>query len=284
MLTTVEIANAYANGQNLSRPFYKAPTQATVAGTWFDLCSSPGNPVAQYYFAAPLIAIALARSTDGGLDHGPNLGGSYTKYLSKFEIQSVSASAAASTYELLDYLMYYPGIPMDTGVVTLTTNISLPRYTDYKGIQIMLLEQNPYAGSCQFQVTYTNQDGTSGRLTPILTCNTQLVTGTIATSAPTQVGSCGRFLPLQGTDSGVKSIDSIEIMGAGDIGLLCLVLVKPLATFGIFEVTQSNQFDMWNDYSYLPIIKDDAYLNLICMPNGSLAGTSIIGNITTIWS
>lgn len=283
VLTTVELAQAYSLGRRLFRSWSKTPSQATASGIWFDLSMSPGNPKAQYYFSTPLAAAAMARSTDVGLDHGGSVGASFKKYLTRFEIQTATAAAAVSTFELLDYLMYYPGIEMDTGVVALTTGIALPRYTDYKGVMMMAVEQNPYVGGATFQVTYTNQDGVAGRVTPVLTCNTQVVAGTIATSAPATAGCCGRYLALQRGDSGVQSIDSIEWF-TPDVGLICLVLVKPLATFSIFENTMPNYFDLWNDFSQLPEIKDDAYLNLICQPTGSLAAAPLYGNLTTIWS
>jgi hypothetical protein len=37
------------------------------------------------------------------------------------------------------------------------------------------------------------------------------------------------------------------------------------------------------DYAALPVIQDDAYLNLICLPNGTLAAANIFGYIKTVW-
>ena len=147
----------------------------------------------------------------------------------------------------------------------------------------MLIEQNSYGGNATFTVNYTNSQGVSGRTTPTCKCNTQTVTGTVATSALATNGCFGRFVALQYGDSGVQSVQNLTIINP-DTGLLCLVLVKSLATFQIFENTQPAYFDLWDDFSMLPIIKDDAYLNFICQPNGSIAGSQIIGNLTTFWS
>jgi hypothetical protein len=277
------IALAYSSGQSLFRSWSKAPSATTASGIWFDLSMSPGNPFAQYYFGTPLTATKLARSTDGGLDHGGAPGGSYKKILTKFEIQTVTSTAAVNTFDLLDYLMYYAGIGMDAGVQAFSNPISLPRYTDFKGVQMMMVEQFPYVGAATFQVTYTNQDGVAGRVTPVITCNSQVSTGTIVSSNTATAGSPGKFLPLQSGDSGVQLVESIEFF-TPDVGVLALVLVKPLAYFSIFENTMPNYFDLWNDFSILPEIKDDAYLNLICLPTGTVAGAQIIGNLTTIWS
>lgn len=276
-LNQAGILSAYQSGRRLFRSFSKAPAQTTALGIWFDLSMSPGNPVAQYYFATPQTAIALARSTDGGLDHGESKPG-YNKYLHRVDLQTVNAITPLAV-EVLDYLMYYPGIPMDPGSYAMVNNISLPRYT-YG--QIMLIEQNPYVGGATFTIDYINQDGNSAT-TPVQKCNTQVVAGTIATSATATVQCQGRYVTLAANDYGVRRITGLTIIN-GDVGLLCAVIVRPLTSLYIYEATQPSQYDLWNDQSELPIIKDDAYLNLICMPSASLAGASIIGNITTFWS
>lgn len=281
--TLIDVPACYDAGRYLYRSWSKAPTQTTASGIWFDLSMSPGNPAAQYYFATPMVSVAMARSTDGGIDHGQSVGGSWKKFLHRIDIQTVTSTAAVSTFELCDYLLYYPGIAMDTGPVSMTNSTPLPRYADGDGVQIMVVEQNPYVGGAQFFVTYTNQDGVGGRVTPTLRCNTQVSAGTIATSATATSGCCGRYAALQRGDSGVRSIESIEFL-TSDVGLLCLVLVRPLATVGIYEATAPNQFDMQRDFAYMPRIYDDAYLNLIAMPTGTLASAQIVGSLTTIWS
>jgi hypothetical protein len=77
-------------------------------------------------------------------------------------------------------------------------------------------------------------------------------------------------------------VQSIEFFNS-DVGLLALALVKPLANVQIFETTAPNEYDMLRDFGTLPEIKDDAYLNMIALPVGTLAGAQIIGSMTTIW-
>lgn len=280
-LTSSAIAACYSQGQSLFSPWTKNPTQTTSSGIWFDLSMSPGNPVAQYYFSTPLTAAPLSYSSEGGLNHGPNAAAGF-KYLHKLTCQTTLSTAAPLTLELLDYCMYYPGISMDVGVQSMVNNITLPRYTDYQGIMIMAVEQNPYVGGARFRVSYTNQSGVSNT-TPYVVCNSQAVAGTIATSATATASIPGRFLPLAYGDSGVQSIQSIEF-ASSDTGLLCLVLVKSIATFQIFETTAVCEYDLWRDFSILPRIPNDAYLNFIALPVGTLASAPIQGSITTFWS
>lgn len=276
------IIAAYDAGQSLYRTWRKVPTQTTGSGIWFDLSLSPGNPVPQYYAAAPLTAIALARSTDGGLDHGPNVS-PLTKHLHKFMAMTQTATAVPLPIILCDYLMYYPFVAMDAGDQTMTNVVTIPRYTTGAGVEIMAVEVAAQVGGAQFYVTYTNSDGVAGRVTATVTCNTQTVNGTIITSAPTTAGAAGPFLPLQRGDSGVRSIQSVTFL-SGDVGLISLVLVKPLASHSIYGITAPVEADFLIDRSILPIIKDDAYLNMIVHPSGTLAAAPLNGEIQTFWS
>jgi hypothetical protein len=149
----------------------------------------------------------------------------------------------------------------------------------------MMIEQNPYVGGATCQVGYTNQDGVSGRLSPVFTLNSSVSIGTVATSAPATAGAAGTFVPLQSGDYSVEKIDTIEFF-TGDVGTVCLLLCKPIATFPIYETTAPCDYDLWNHLGYLPEIKNDAYLNFIFKPAASATGAvtnTIFGNITTIW-
>lgn len=277
------LAKAVKAGQVLFRSFVKTPSQTTASGIWFDLSMSPGNPVPQYFFATPLAAMPMARSTDWGLDHGPAKPG-LVKFLHRVMFQVVTATAVPLSLRLLDYLMFYPGIAMDVGVQDMANLLPLPRSSDGRGVQMMLVEQSSYVGGATLRVNYTNQDGVPGRWTPVVKCNTQTASGTIATSAPATLGCCGPFLPLGHGDSGVRSVEQVEFL-TGDVGLLALVLVKQVApAVCVFENTAPAELDFLLEYGFMPSIEDDAYLNFIAKPVGTLAAAPIAGDIQTIWS
>lgn len=279
-----EILTAYDAGKYLVRSWRKVPSQATASGIWFDLSMSPGNPAPQYYAAAPLAATVLARSTDGGLDHGPNVSTStVTKYLRKFMAMTQTATAVPLPIYLLDYLLYYSFITMDAGTQDLTNTNVLTRYTDGAGVRVMAIEVAAQVGGSQFRFTYTNQDGTAGRVSQTVTCNTQVVNGTVITSAPKTNGCAGPFVPLQAGDTGVRSIEQVEFL-TGDVGLIALVLVKPLASASIYDITAPVEVDYLIDQNIMPIIKDDAFLNMIVHPSGTLAAAPVEGLIETMWA
>lgn len=282
MQTVADISDAYREGRALKRSFNKNCNVVTVAGVGQDLSVQSGNPPAQFYVGAIATATPLARSTDGGLDHGDDMPG-YRKYLHKLSnLQTVTAGAVPCALEVLDYLAFYPFLGMDSGVQALTTAIEIPRYTGADGIQMMLIEQNSYVGAATVQITYTNQDGVSGRVTPIITLNSVTNSGTVATQSPNTNNRGGFFVPLQSGDYGVNYPESIEII-TGDVGVLCLVLVKPMASVAVYDTKTPSDWDMWETFGYLPEIENDAYLNIVLKPAASASGATIYGNIITLW-
>lgn len=285
MRTQAEIEQAYADGRFLERSFNKNVTVNTTTGVAQDLSGLSGNPVAQYFIGAANTSTTLSYLTnDKGLDHGGTMTG-YQKFLHNILLQTVTAAMAPCTLRVLDYLMFYPFVGMDTGAQAMINTASLPRYSASDGVQMMIIEQNPYVGGATVQIGYTNQDGVAGRLTPVIQLNTAASIGTVATSAPRTANVCGDFVALQKGDYGVQQVDTIEFF-VGDVGTVCVCLVKPLATLAIYETTSPCDWDLWNYLGYLPEIKNDAYLNLILKPaaNGTGAVTStFFGQMTTIW-
>lgn len=267
--------------------FRKLPAVTTGAGTWYDYSMSPGNPTPQYYAAAPLTAQTMARSTDGGIQHGGNVS-PLSKYLRKMTLMSVAAAGVPQRVYMLDYLMFYPFVDMGTPDQQDMNNVqTLPRYADGAGVQIMAVLVAPHGlVGDTFSVTYTNQDGVAGRVTPLHTMSTAIaVNGTILTTQQSGVGRFGAFLSLQSGDTGVRSIQAVQCTDGVDVGLFTLVLVKPLAEMTVREITAPTEVDFYlSSGGKLPKIEDDAYLNFISCPNGSLSGVPLFGDATFIWN
>lgn len=280
-----DLVAAEEDGRFWFSTWRKTPTQTTGAGIWFDLSMSPGNPVPNYYAASPNIAIALRQSTDGGIPHGGPVA-PLKKHLKQFTALTVTAAAAPLPMILCDYLMFYPFVDMSiTDEQAMDNTVTLPRSASGAGVQIMPVEVAGQSGigNPQFFVRYTNSDGLSDRVTPTVACNTQVVNGTIITSAPATALSAGPFLPLQAGDRGVRSIEAVTFL-TGDVGLISFVLTKPVENIAIRTTNAPAERVPFTDFLDLPVIEDDAYLNLIVCPNGTLAGAPLHGTISTIWS
>jgi hypothetical protein len=248
---------------------------------------SPGKPPPQYYIGNISTATRLAQSTDGGLFHGPDVAPAI-KYLKNTLVITSTGTALPMSLWLLDYLMFYAFNDEGTTEVQPMINtvngtpVTLPRYPTGEGVQIMAISVAGRTGGQSFQVGYTNSAGVEGRMTmPVIETTAQATGNIVSSSVASNLGSV--FLPLQAGDSGVRKIDSFTMLGL-DVGLVTLVLVKPLAWTQLVNILAPAEKDyLWHS-SIFPDIKPDAYLNFICQPNGTLAATALIGNLKVIWN
>jgi hypothetical protein len=185
---------------------------------------------------------------------------------------------------LCDYLMFYPFIDEGTTDTQLMTNVNtLPRYTDGKGVQVIAVATNAGAGGQQFYFTYTNSNGVAGRTSQTVTMNTSTITGNILGSNTAIQNASNPFIGLQFGDSGVRSIESVTMLGI-DTGLFALVLVKPLVQTCFREITVPYEKDFLLPTSDLIKIEDDAFLGFLVLPLGTLAATTLRGDLKVIWT
>lgn len=278
------LVEAERAGQSFFSTWRKQPTQTTAANIWFDLSMSPGNPVPNYWIGPSNVFTPLRQSTDGGIPHGGNVAPAQ-KFLCVFEAQTATATAVPLPLWLCDYLGFYPFV--DESVIDeqfLVNSTPLPRYADGAGVMILPVVVAGQIGGGTFFVRYTNSQGVSGQQTPQHIMSTQIVNGTIITSGGAVANSRAPFMALAPGDSGVRQIDSIVFEGVGDIGLIALALVKPLARHAIRGINAPAEQCYLMDGANIPEIEDDAYLNLVALPAGTLAAAPIHGYIKTIWA
>lgn len=285
MITGInQLVQAELDGKVRHYTWRKTPSQVTTAGLWFDLSMSPGRPVPKYWFdAPPAIAKQISYSQDGGLEHGGGVSPS-EKYLRLTTGIATAATALPLTMILCDYLLYYPSI--DDSVLdeqVMDNTVTLPRYTDGEGVQAIAVSVAGRTGGASFYFTYTNQDGVSGRVSRTVFQNSAAALGTLQNSGVNNNASAMPFIGLQAGDTGIRSIDSVVMLSA-DVGLMTLILVKPLGTSVIREITAPVEKDYFMESGTIPRIYDDAYLSFLCLPQGTLAATALMGDIKTIFT
>jgi hypothetical protein len=286
VVTIKTAVDSELEGRTRFSEFVKNVNQVTTAGLWYDISGASGNPRAKQWFdAAPLVAQQIKQSTDGGIYHGANIGSSQTKYLRFLRVACASATPLPMPVMLMDYLLYYPSIEDgNTDPQTMDNTLTLPRYADGKGVQMMAVTISSRTGGQSFSVNYTNSDGVAGRITPNVLQNAAAAPGTVTTAATATSGSPpGPFIPLQGDDKGVRSVESVTMNGA-DTGFFALILVKPIAQTIIRGIDAPYDKDLILFANELEPIQDDAYLSLLTLPNGSLSGLAVRGGIRTIWN
>jgi hypothetical protein len=248
-----------------------------LSSTTGKLCMSASDEAA---------GIAIDITSTGSGTHRISYASGKTKHLKSLSVMTSQAVAPAPmTMYLMDYLIYYPFIDQGTSDPQVFTNtVTLPRYTDGEGVMMMAVMTNPQAvGGATFNISYTNQDGVAGRTPGLLTANTTFFAGSLLTSAPSTANCFGPFIPLQRGDTGVRSIESLTMVGA-DVGLMALVLVKPIATLVLRLANSPVERDYMVDFPSLPRIHDGAYLNFITMQQGTLSSTPLVGLIQTVWN
>lgn len=264
------------DGMYSHNSFRKVVSNATASGIWCDLSYSPGNPSPNFYASEPLVSSTLESTK--GIDNGGDVAPA-RKFLKNFLIYSTSTATNQSSYVLCDYLLYYPFIDGDSSEEqTLTNSVTLPRYVSGEGVKAFVVAQGAYVGGATISINYTNSTGTPNRTSPATITNTTTFASCIIHRGP--------FLPLQSTDTGIRSVESVTL-SAPNGGIYALVLAKPLAAISLEEVTATLNTPSYQSYlgdiTASPEIKDGAYLNLIACGNASLSGAVVQGMLNFIW-
>ena len=264
-----DIVDAENNGQYYYTIVRKQPSASPTINVWHDLTPSPGSPSPFYYASTPLEAVQMKRSVQGGINHGSPV------YPAQKVLKSICSFGGTTAWSnvvfyVCDYLMYYPFFDEnDIDPQVMVNNVSLPRYTDGKGVMILPVSVGSRTGGQTYQVTYTNQDGAGGRLSKITYQNNSAAINSImASSTGSSTNFANPFVDLQAGDTGVRSIESVQMISGSDTGLMTFVLVKPLATHFMLESLSPNETDFAiMQGGKMPVILDDAYIGLICQSN-----------------
>lgn len=280
-------------GQCHFTSFRKAVSStATTTNAWIDYSYFPGAPTANFYASAPLEAAYVDASR--GI-YVPSVAPA-TQWLRNLKLMS-AASSGTSTLNgrqqvlLADLLMYYPFV--DTDAVgeqqDMVQSVSLPRYTSGR---VIAVGQSASSTNGVFTFSYTNQDGTAGRTSQAH--NTFVVAGggQVVASSVGLATSYHPYLSLQGSDSGVRSIESVTFTAGGG-GLMALVIVAPILECFLTQEARrgtTDSFGACNEFASVinhrpRQIKDGAVLNLFAAGHaGSLASSILAGLLETTWN
>lgn len=178
----------------------------------------------------------------------------------------------------------------DAGTGTHTMTIRNPRYSSGAGVQAFLVVSTAgTAGTTTFQLTYTNASGTASRLTPsspALPLNNATSPLLSIPYSGTGSGKFGPFMPLQGPDTGIQSIQNIILASTGvTTGVYNIVLCRPLLTLPITTVGVTAEREFASQLPSFPRVLDGACLQWLnymgsAVPNNS----SFFGHLDFGWS
>lgn len=227
-------------------------------------------------------------ASTNGIPHGGDVS-TDVKNILNASVYTGSTTGAPAVWMLVDQLACYTIFPVTTtGSQSFTGQAAWPRYADGKGVQAYLATQIVAgAGTPTVQLGYTNTVPTSGRFTPAAPALPTITTTSTQASIPysgTGAGKYGPFLPLQGGDQGISSVQTINFSATMTSGCVVLVICKPLLTLPITTVGVAGERDLVNQIPSMPRIYDGACLQWIYMAGAAIPqNSSYQGHLDFAW-
>lgn len=262
---------------------------AYTAGRWYDMSPLAGTPIANAWAGTALNWRTCDASTGNGtqifgIPHGGNVTPD-TKHGLNVSAVSAVATAVPSQLMLVDMQGYYPGISMNSSALQTLVGAPALRYTDGVGVRAgLVIVTSSGATAHNLSMSYTNQAGTSGRTLPVtVSCTASAITPHI-THSGTAANNYGPFLPLASGDTGIQSVQSVQLSAASLAGTAALVLYKPLLTIPLVAASVATERDLLNQIPSLPQIKDGACLTWLYFAGAATAAsTNFYGHLEMGW-
>jgi hypothetical protein len=221
--------------------------------------------------------------------HGGDVSPSVKQLLSA-SMWSAAATTAPAIFQLVDIIGFVPISTVTvTGEQTILGAQTYPRYANGKGVKAYLVPVAPMgAGTPTIQIRYTNPASVANRLTPstpsLPLAGSAFPVGAVLYSGA-GAGKFGPWIPLQGGDNGILSIQTINFNASMTSGALAIVYAKeiglplPFTTQGV-----PAERDYINQQPSAPIIPDGACLNwLIYQGSNAPVNSPYYGAIQTVW-
>lgn len=232
-------------------PFNKSVSRTSVANIPFSIFDLAGNPAAGVLAGTNTANGVVPNDAQAGVPVINSFVGANIGYLSRVDF----SNTVASRLFIYDRLFTAGAYAFNASVV-LTAQPSyasrLPN-TDYKGLQIWIECVTAFTGNQSIAITYTNQDGVTGR-----------TTGTIATGVAPIVGRMLQ-LPLQSGDTGVQKIESVtstvSTVGTFNVHVLRKLWsgrVKFANDGDVHEFTKTGLVQVYADTSLFYVVQADS--------------------------
>jgi hypothetical protein len=241
---------------------YKPVPTGMAANAWFSWWKSAGFPAAG---ASPTTGPANGRvctqALAGAIPYA-NAPAGETLHLANFGAQFAGSGTPGASILLVDRIADV-NLDQTTGVGAITGVDATSRLEAVggpeSGAQIFLESDAAQpATSNTWNITYTNQAGTAGRVTPNFSSLASV------TASRALQSNFDPFVPLQAGDSGVRSIQTVTLVSGTTTGLYNLCLVRPLVIMpatGAIPLFIERDFVL--EFTSMPRIFDDSCLQLL---------------------
>lgn len=177
----------------------------------------------------------------------------------------------------------------DAGTGTHTINTLLPRYTSGAGLKAVFWNTNSTslgAGTPNLSLGYTNEQQAGSRTTPaVLPIGKSGAANGIVLYSGTGSGKYNPYVPMQGSDSGIAQIDTIQNSTSYVSGEYSVALVKPLLTMPLTTVGIASEREFFSQVpGGLPRIYDGAALYWLYYSGvATPVNTSYVGHLDLVW-
>jgi hypothetical protein len=190
--------------------------------------------------------------------------GSGNTYLGKF----AGAGNQLGTLSLYDRLWHNSGVSATSTSAQTINSVALTRPdANGEGVEAWFqIYATMGSGTPTLTISYTNQDGTSGR------------TGTSATVTTMAVGRTGPFT-LESGDTGVRSIQSLTLSATMSSGTIGLVLRRRIASVVVPVAGSGDVFDIFE--LGMPQIYNDACLEFVWLA-GAAGATLLFSEVALV--
>jgi len=198
-------------------------TTAHTAGMWYLLSQTGGNPAASSVLGSgtnlAFQQLLESSATAAGIQHGGDV--TDFKVIVNASAFSAAATSMPAIFMLVDLLGFYPITTVTTtGAQTLNNTVTLPSRdrtgsANGVGVQALVVPSTVMgAATPTITLTYTNAAGTAGKTTPsspALPAGNSAAAVTSVVYSGTGSGKYGPFVPLANGDTGIRSVQSINL-------------------------------------------------------------------------
>jgi hypothetical protein len=177
----------------------------------------------------------------------------------------------------------------DAGTGTHNITTLLPRYTNGDRVRKFAYNTNATAmgaATPTLDFRYTNTSFTGSRATPatLPTCKSGAANGTVLYSGA-GAGKYNPFVPLAAGDSGITSVESIQLSASYLSGEFSVMLCVPIVTIPMTTIGVWSERDCVNQMPSFPKIEDGACLSWLLMSGANTpTNTPYYGHLDMAWS
>jgi hypothetical protein len=246
----------YIAAQKEEITFSKSASTTAIAGQPTSIFDLAGNPAAGTLAGANTANGVVPTDATAGFPLISNFVASGIGSLTRIEF----ANTVAARHKFYDCLWKGGAYAFNANVAVTPPSFSsrVPGGTNFKGLEIWIETVTAFTGTPSFNITFTNQDGTTGQVTGV-------------TAAPAALGLKRMFkLPMPAGSNGVQAITNVACTVA-TAGTFNVLVLRPLV--GPMRVKVANDGDVYGiDRTGLEQMFQDMALFLIVWPDSTSTG------------